>query len=213
MRKSSYSDLLLTMFWQLSSIPRQFSKNVATSDWIWTNGSWELTKKYHDTFQFFLSQISRLHGRQTCNNHAARNHVRQRPDDCVVYRCTTTWSTWKVLNHLRAPVHPPVPVCSCLPMRCALTRVLKAASSLGFEIKVEGDKKEDGIHDDQQQWWARRIPVRTSPSCSSCSTTTSPTRSPSATSPAWLKSSDNLSSTRRSRKWSAKPSVTVRGFD
>ena len=65
MRKSSYSDLLLTMFWQLSSIPRQFSKNVATSDWIWTNGSWELTKKYHDTFQFFLSQISRLHGRQT----------------------------------------------------------------------------------------------------------------------------------------------------
>ena len=43
MRKSSYSDLLLTMFWQLSSIPRQFSKNVATSDWIWTNGSWELS--------------------------------------------------------------------------------------------------------------------------------------------------------------------------
>ena len=68
MRKSSYSDLLLTMFWQLSSIPRQFSKNVATSDWIWTNGSWELTKKYHDTFQFFLSQISRLHGRQTCTS-------------------------------------------------------------------------------------------------------------------------------------------------
>merc|ERR1712195_460269 len=44
--------------------------------------------------------------------------------------------------------------------------------------------------------WARRIPVRTSSRCSPCSMTTPPTRSPSATSPAWLRSSERLSMTR-----------------
>ena len=59
MRKSRYSDLLLTMFWQLSSIPRQFSKNVAIGDWIWTNGSCELTMSWQKRIMT-LSIFSRV---------------------------------------------------------------------------------------------------------------------------------------------------------
>merc|ERR1711907_178275 len=81
-------------------------------------------------------------------------------------------------------------------------RELKAAMrALGFEVKNAAE--EDGHrrrqrrqrhhrvrrvpYDDDRQW-ARRTPVRTSRRCSSCSMTTTPTRSPSATSPAWLRS-------------------------
>ena len=60
-------------------------------------------------------------------------------DDCVVYRCTTTWSTLGVPTHLRLPAHPRMFVMSFI---IWLTRVLKVAMrSLGFEVKNEELKK------------------------------------------------------------------------
>merc|ERR1712153_218605 len=90
-------------------------------------------------------------------------------------------------------------------------RELKAAMrALGFEIKNEELKKMvadvDGDGNGTIEFseflemmtarWARRTPVRTLRRCSSCSTTTTPTRSPSATSPAWQRSSERTLMTR-----------------
>merc|ERR1711924_576414 len=93
-------------------------------------------------------------------------------------------------------------------------RELKAAMrALGFEVKNEELKKMVTDVDNDGNGtiefaeflmmmtarWARRTPVRTSRRCSSCSTTTTPTRSPSATSPAWLRSWARTSMMRSSR--------------
>merc|ERR1712195_364417 len=56
---------------------------------------------------------------------------------------------------------------------------------------------------------SRRIPLRTSSRCSPCSMTTPPTRSPSATSPAWLRSSERPSTTRRVMARSTSTSSTA----
>merc|ERR1712057_81498 len=93
-------------------------------------------------------------------------------------------------------------------------RELKAAMrALGFEVKNEELKKMVADVDNDGNGtiefaeflqmmtarWARRTPVRTSRRCSSCSMTTTPTRSPSATSPAWLRSWARTSMMRSSR--------------
>merc|ERR1712100_641123 len=92
-------------------------------------------------------------------------------------------------------------------------RELKAAMrALGFEVKNEELKKMVADIDNDgngtiefteflqmMTGWARRTPARTSRRCSSSSTTTTPTRSPSATSPAWLRSSVRPSTMRSSR--------------
>merc|ERR1712182_163297 len=93
-------------------------------------------------------------------------------------------------------------------------RELKAAMrALGFEVKNEELKKmvsdvgNDGngtiefaeFLEMMTGKMARRTPARTSRRCSSFSMTTTPTRSPSATSPAWLRSSVRTSMTRSSR--------------
>merc|ERR1712166_238057 len=93
-------------------------------------------------------------------------------------------------------------------------RELKAAMrALGFEIKNEELKKMvsdvDGDGNGTIEFveflamiparWVRRTPARTSRRCSSCSTTTLPTRSPSRTSPASLRSSERTLMTRRCR--------------
>ena len=60
-------------------------------------------------------------------------------DDCVVYKCTTTWSTLGVPTHLRLPARPRLFVMSFI---IWLMRVLKVAMrSLGFEVKNEELKK------------------------------------------------------------------------
>merc|ERR1712006_70012 len=78
--------------------------------------------------------------------------------------------------------------------------------ALGFEVENEELKKmvtdvdNDGngtiefseFLDMIPPRWARRTPVRTSRRCSSCSMTTTPTRSPSATSPAWPELGENI---------------------
>merc|ERR1711924_467418 len=93
-------------------------------------------------------------------------------------------------------------------------RELKAAMrALGFEVKNEGLKKMvtdvDSDGSGQIEFveflammtgkMGRRTPARISRRCSSSSTTTTPTRSPSATSPAWLRSSVRTSTMRSSR--------------
>merc|ERR1711934_301546 len=93
-------------------------------------------------------------------------------------------------------------------------RELKAAMrALGFEVKNEELKKMVSDVDNDGNGtiefaeflemmtarWARRTPVRTSRRCSSSSMMTTPTRSPSATSPAWLRSSARASMMRSSR--------------
>merc|ERR1712224_914810 len=93
-------------------------------------------------------------------------------------------------------------------------RELKAAMrALGFEVKNEELKKMVSDVDNDGNGtiefaeflemmtgkMARRIPARTSRRCSSSSMTTTPTRSPSATSPAWLRSSVRTSMMRSSR--------------
>merc|ERR1712146_614535 len=93
-------------------------------------------------------------------------------------------------------------------------RELKAAMrALGFEVKNEELKKMVSDVDNDGNGtiefaeflqmmtgkMARRTPARTSRRCSSSSMTTTPPRSPSATSPAWLRSSVRTSMTRSSR--------------
>merc|ERR1711998_574802 len=93
-------------------------------------------------------------------------------------------------------------------------RELKAAMrALGFEVKNEELKKMVSDVDNDGNGtiefaeflemmtgkWARRTPVRTSRRCSSSSMMTTPTRSPSATSPAWLRSLARTSMMRSSR--------------
>merc|ERR1712006_47474 len=93
-------------------------------------------------------------------------------------------------------------------------RELKAAMrALGFEVKNEELKKMVSDIDNDGNGtiefgeflqmmtgkMARRTPARTSRRCSSSSMTTTPTRSPSATSPVWLRSSARTSTTRSSR--------------
>merc|ERR1711907_492523 len=88
-----------------------------------------------------------------------------------------------------------------------------AMRALGFEVKNEELKKmvtdidNDGngtiefaeFLEMMTGKMARRTPARTSRRCSSFSMTTTPTRPPSATSPAWLRSSVRTSMTRSSR--------------
>merc|ERR1712072_1426180 len=93
-------------------------------------------------------------------------------------------------------------------------RELKAAMcALGFEVKNEELKKMVSDVDNDGNGtiefveflgmmtarWARRTPARISRMCSSSSMTTTPTRSPSATSPAWLRSPVRTSTMRSSR--------------
>merc|ERR1712182_16566 len=93
-------------------------------------------------------------------------------------------------------------------------RELKAAMrALGFEVKndelkkmiTDVDNDGNGTIDFSEflgmmtPRWARRIPARTSRRCSSSSMTTPPPRSPSRTSPAWLRSSERTSMMRSSR--------------
>merc|ERR1711918_102315 len=93
-------------------------------------------------------------------------------------------------------------------------RELKAAMrALGFEVKNEELKKMVTDVDNDGNGtiefseflmmipprWARRTPARTSRRCSSCSMTITPTRSPSATSPAWPRSWARTSMMRSSR--------------
>merc|ERR1711912_210999 len=93
-------------------------------------------------------------------------------------------------------------------------RELKAAMrALGFEVKNEELKKMVTDIDNDGNGtiefteflqmmtgkMARRTPVRTSRRSSSSSMMTTPTRSPSATSPAWLRSSVRTSTMRSSR--------------
>merc|ERR1711924_107941 len=93
-------------------------------------------------------------------------------------------------------------------------RELKAAMrALGFEVKnVELKKMVSDVDNDGNGTiefgeflemmtgkMARRTPARTSRRCSSCSTMTTPTRSPSATSLALLRSLARTSTTRNSR--------------
>merc|ERR1711934_533298 len=93
-------------------------------------------------------------------------------------------------------------------------RELKAAMrALGFEVKNEELKKMVNDIDNDGNGtiefaeflmmrllrWARRTPARISRRCSSFSTTTTPTRSPSATLPVSLRSLARTSTTRSSR--------------
>merc|ERR1712166_262950 len=93
-------------------------------------------------------------------------------------------------------------------------RELKAAMrALGFEIKNEELKKMVADVDTDGSGMiefgeflemmtgkmGRRTPARTSRRCSSCSTMTTPTKSPSATSLAWLRSSERTLRTRSSK--------------
>merc|ERR1712028_257230 len=93
-------------------------------------------------------------------------------------------------------------------------RELKAAMrALGFEIKNEELKKMVSDVDTDGSGMiefgeflemmtgkmGEKFPERTSRRCSSCLTMTTPTRSPSATSPAWLRSSARASMTRNSK--------------
>merc|ERR1711918_313439 len=93
-------------------------------------------------------------------------------------------------------------------------RELKAAMrALGFEVKNEELKKMVSDVDNDGNGtiefaeflemmtgkMGEKAPARTSRRCSSFSMTTTPTRSPSATSPAWLRSSVRTSMTRSSR--------------
>merc|ERR1712216_791144 len=93
-------------------------------------------------------------------------------------------------------------------------RELKAAMrALGFEVKNEELKKMVSDVDNDGNGtiefveflgimtarWVRRTPARISRRCSSSSMTTTPTRSPSATSPVWLRSLARTSMTRSSR--------------
>merc|ERR1712216_134540 len=93
-------------------------------------------------------------------------------------------------------------------------RELKAAMrALGFEVKNEELKKMVTYIDNDGNGtiefseflmmmtakMGEKDTPRTSRRCSSCSTTTTPARSPSATSPAWLRSSARTSTMRSSR--------------
>ena len=60
-----------------------------------------------------FSRVRFLTGRsQNFYSHAGLKRVRQRSDECVVYRRTPMWSTFIRGAHLPAPVHQPAPVCS-----------------------------------------------------------------------------------------------------
>ena len=60
-----------------------------------------------------FSRVKLLTGRsQNFYSHAGLKRVRQRSDECVVYRRTPMWSTFIRGAHLPAPVHQPAPVCS-----------------------------------------------------------------------------------------------------
>jgi hypothetical protein len=60
-----------------------------------------------------FSPVRFLTGRsQNFYSHAGLKRVRQRSDECVVYRPTLMWSTFIRGVHLPAPVHQPAPVCS-----------------------------------------------------------------------------------------------------
>merc|ERR1712006_57833 len=77
-------------------------------------------------------------------------------------------------------------------------RELKAAMrALGFDVKNDGNGTiEFGEFLEMMTGkMGERTPARTSRRCSSCSMTTTPTRSPSATSPAWPRSSERTSMT------------------
>merc|ERR1712072_1685595 len=103
-------------------------------------------------------------------------------------------------------------------------RELKAAMrALGFEVKNEELKKMVSDVDNDGNGtiefgeflgmmtakMGEKAPARTSRRCSSSSMTTTPTRSPSATSPAWLRSSVRPSMMRSSRTLSTRPTVTA----
>merc|ERR1712094_24063 len=92
-------------------------------------------------------------------------------------------------------------------------RELKAMRALGFEVKNEELKKMVSDVDNDGNGtiefgeflemmtgkMGEKAPARTSRRCSSCSTMTTPTRSPSATSPVLLRSSARTSMMRSSR--------------
>merc|ERR1712005_100415 len=103
-------------------------------------------------------------------------------------------------------------------------RELKAAMrALGFEVKNEELKKMVSDVDNDGNGtiefaeflqmmtgkMGEKDTPRTSRRCSSCLITTTPTRSPSATSPVLLRSSVRTSMMRSSRTRSTKPTVTV----